>query len=58
MIPVKIEVPTEGMSELEASIAAVQKIGKFSAGDRAVITSGLSAHMPGSTSVMEIREFR
>jgi len=57
VIPVKIEVPSEKISELQASIEAVQKIGNFSTGARAVVTSGLSAHMPGSTSVMEIREF-
>jgi len=58
VIPVKIEPLNKKVSELEASIDAVQKIGKFSSGARAVVTSGLSAHMPGSTSVMEIREFR
>ena len=42
--------------ELENALLTVQDFGKFDNGCRAVITAGLSARTPGSTSRLEIRE--
>lgn len=57
IVPVLFDSPETHQDELEWSLNAVQSLGAFKAGSRAVITGGLNVRTPGSTSVMEIREF-
>lgn len=56
VIPIQFKSTTLHDDEIVSALRAVQKKEKLPNGSLAVITSGLSAGKPGSTSVMEIRE--
>lgn len=53
--PVKFDPPKDHSDELQTALDAVQAVGQYEAGAKAVITSGLSVRTPGATCVLQIR---
>ncbi|NBW41220.1 pyruvate kinase [bacterium] len=56
--PVHFRPPESHERELETALEQVKAVGNFSDGERAVITSGLRVRTPGSTSLLQIRNFK